>query len=507
MRTAFYGRVSTEDQQDPVASRGWQIRRATQLIEPHGGVILEEFFDIGVSRSLPWKRRPEAARLLRALADPARGFSAVVVGEPQRAFYGSQFGLTFPIFTHYGVQLWVPEVGGAVDPGSEAHDLMMMLFGGMSKGERMRVQLRVKAAMQDLAQNTDRFMGGRPPYGYALVDAGPHPNPGKAATGQRAHRLEPDPVTAPVIQRIFEMYAAGLGLRDIAQKLTDEDVPSPAAHDPRRNSHRDGRGWAHSAVRAILLNDTYTGRRVWAKQQKQERLLDPEDVSAGHTTVMRWRDPAEWIRSEERTHPALVSDDLHAIVRGLLASPTTSGTSRPRSSPNAYSLRGLLFCDHCGRRMQGAYRQNRAAGSGRVLYRCHLRDTRSVPAELEGHPKSLYVREDAILPSLDSWLESLISPQMLAQHQLDPGQIADTAALRAQIAEIDRRIANLLNAIELGGDQAALADQLARRTAERRGLETRLRQKAGKSAWSDAQMAEALSWAESRGSCQSPIRR
>jgi site-specific DNA recombinase len=27
------------------------------------------------------------------------------------------------VLTHYGVGLWVPEVGGAVDPGSEAHDL------------------------------------------------------------------------------------------------------------------------------------------------------------------------------------------------------------------------------------------------------------------------------------------------------------------------------------------------------------------------------------------------
>lgn len=50
--------------------------------------------------------------------DPTRGFEAVVIGEPQRAFYDNQFGLTFPVFVHYGVGLWVPEVGGAVDPGS-----------------------------------------------------------------------------------------------------------------------------------------------------------------------------------------------------------------------------------------------------------------------------------------------------------------------------------------------------------------------------------------------------
>ena len=109
-RFAFYGRVSTEDQQDPEASRSWQIARARALSERHGEIVAE-FFDIGQSRSIPWKRRPQAALLLEALKNPQRGFEAVVIGEPQRAFYGNQYGLTFPVFVHYKVQLWVPEVG------------------------------------------------------------------------------------------------------------------------------------------------------------------------------------------------------------------------------------------------------------------------------------------------------------------------------------------------------------------------------------------------------------
>src|SRR5512140_424210 len=154
---AFYGRVSTEDQQDPQASHNWQISRARSLIEPIGGVITAEFFDIGLCRAIPWKRRPEAARLLERLSDPDRGFGAVVIGEPQRAFYGNQFGLTFPVFVHYGVDLWVPEVGGVIDPGSEAHDLVMTLFGGMSKGERNRIKIRVRTAMATQASLEGRF--------------------------------------------------------------------------------------------------------------------------------------------------------------------------------------------------------------------------------------------------------------------------------------------------------------------------------------------------------------
>ena len=101
---AFYGRVSTEDQQDPESSRGWQLTRSRALVETRGGVIVTEFFDVDKSRSIPWQRRPEATALLAELKNPDRGFDAVVIGEPHRAFYGNQYGLTIPLFDHYGVQ-------------------------------------------------------------------------------------------------------------------------------------------------------------------------------------------------------------------------------------------------------------------------------------------------------------------------------------------------------------------------------------------------------------------
>jgi site-specific DNA recombinase len=40
-----------------------------------------KFFDAGQSRVLPWARRPQAAALLTAMADPDRGFDTIVTGE------------------------------------------------------------------------------------------------------------------------------------------------------------------------------------------------------------------------------------------------------------------------------------------------------------------------------------------------------------------------------------------------------------------------------------------
>jgi hypothetical protein len=51
---AFYGRVSTEDWQDPVTSRARQLQQGLMLVAG-AGVIVAEFFDTGESRELPWR--------------------------------------------------------------------------------------------------------------------------------------------------------------------------------------------------------------------------------------------------------------------------------------------------------------------------------------------------------------------------------------------------------------------------------------------------------------------
>src|SRR5690242_7729154 len=59
LRFAFYGRVSTEDWQDPVTSRARQLQQALMLAAG-AGVITAEFFDTGGPASCrgPGARRP-----------------------------------------------------------------------------------------------------------------------------------------------------------------------------------------------------------------------------------------------------------------------------------------------------------------------------------------------------------------------------------------------------------------------------------------------------------------
>jgi DNA invertase Pin-like site-specific DNA recombinase len=387
LRFAFYGRVSTEDWQDPVTSRARQRDQAVALVAGHGRIVAE-FFDTGYSRTLAWARRPQAAALVAALADPDRGWDAIVIGEYERAFYDGQYASMAPLFEHYGIQLWTPEVGGRIDFHAEDHEETMLALGLQSKREIARTRIRVRTAMATQTREQGRYLGGRPPYGYRLADAGPHPNKAHAAWGRRAHRLEPDPDTAPVVAWMFAQRLAGRSAARITRALNDAGIPCPSAADPGRNPHRAGTAWTLRTVAAILANPRYTGRQVWNRQRTDFDLVDPANTGLGHKPVQRWNLPEGWVISRRPAHPAIISEADYIAAQDASAPRGPAGPAARR-----YLLAGLLACGRCGRRLESAW------SNGKPAYRCRHGHT-SATGSSPDRPANLYVREDHILPRL-----------------------------------------------------------------------------------------------------------
>ena len=387
LRFAFYGRVSTEDWQDPVTSRARQLQQAVMLTAG-AGVITAEFFDTGSPASCRGRRRPQAAALVAQLADPERGWDAVVIGEYERAFYGSQYASMAPLFEHYGVSLWMPEVGGRVDWHAEDHEQTMVALGLSSKREITRTRVRVRTAMAAQTLEQGRYLGGRPPYGYRLADAGPHPNKAHAAWGRRAHRLEPDPVTAPVVTWMFGQRLAGHSAARITRALNDAGVPCPSAADPGRNPHRAGSGWTLRTVAAILANPGIRGGRC-GTGSRPRRSWSTRPTPAWGTS-----------RCSGGTCPRAGSSPSIPRTRRWSARPTSSPRrTRPRRAarPGPRSAGtcwpGCIACGRCGRRLESAW------SYGRPAYRCrHGYSSATVPDP--ARPKNTYVREDQVLPHL-----------------------------------------------------------------------------------------------------------
>jgi len=456
-----YARTSTDDQQNPGESLRWQLSRANALIVGRAEIV-SVVHDTDVSRSVPWSRRPEAARLISQLPDPNRGWTGIVVGEPQRAFGSAgQVQNILPQLAHWGVQLWVPEVGGPVDPDSEAHDLLMSMFGGLSRAERNRLRVRVRTSMKAMAPE-GRFLGGRPPYGYRLERTGvPHPNPEKARQGVQLTNLVVDPETSKVVQQIFAWRVEGIGFRTIATRLTEQGFPCPSAADRERNPHRHGRAWSVGAVRTIVMNSKYKGQGSYGRYRKVERLYDVNDPAAGNVTRMSPA-PASEVIETDGIVPPIVSETVWRQAQTDRA-PATSGPRPDRSQPSPYALRGLIVCGRCGKRMQG-HTVKRRSGVKRVGYQCVYRS--EYPGD-DSHPKTLFLAEDRILPAVDQWLADLTSPDrldntvmaILAADAHETTGSPELLRAKSQASEARKKLSQYLDALEAGMDPALVTER------------------------------------------------
>jgi site-specific DNA recombinase len=351
----------------------------------------------------------------------------------------------------------------------------------VSKGERNRIRIRVRTAMATQAQIEGRYLGGRPPYGYSLIDTGPHPNPAKAADGKRLHVLALDQPAAAVVVRIFAEFLAGAGIYAIAERLTADGIACPSAHDRARNPHRSGIAWSKGAVRAILTNPRYTGHQVWNRQRKHDVLLDIHDVALGHTTKMRWNDPHHWIVSEQIVHPSIIDPETFQQVQDVLAARGRGPSQhKPHDRRRAYAFLGSLFCGLCQRRMQGHW-INHAS-----YYRCRF-PTEYALANNIAHPRNIYLRQDTFDTDVHRWLASLFTPERLHQtiDQMMAGQqtATDNAAAEAattKIANANLKLARYRAALDAGGDPTEIGKWITEATTQRLRAETDLRQATNK---------------------------
>lgn len=479
---AFYGRCSTEDNQDPETSRAWQLGNAQKFVEPLGGRIVADYFDIGQSRSVPWERREAAMKLLTELKNPDRGWRGVVVGEGTRCWFGNQFSLTAPRFAAYGLGLWVPELGGKFEERNPSHKMLMSVLGGMSESERQHVQARVRAAMDAQVLNEGRHQGGRAPYGYTVADGGPHPNPRKAAEGYRLRVLAIDDTCAQVVRRIFAEYLDGNGDRVIAAGLNRDAIPCPSARRPDQNQHRLADGWQGSTVRAILDNPRYTGYAFFGRWTKHETLLNPDDIAAGHIVRFRRASTDRVVRSRQPAHPAIISVEDFTQTQLLRRSKSAGGLSTARkeerggrATARAYPLRGRLRCSVCNRKMEAS---PRAHG---LYYRCPARTLTPHSPVLAQHPAAVYVREAAICAPLNQWIATLFNTsnrdQTIQALLISQGSSLTDANLdqaRRRLSTAEARLRRHQAAIEAGVDPAAIVDAINQAQAERAAAQAEL---------------------------------
>ena len=109
----------------------------------------------------------------------------------------------------------------------------------------------------------------------------------------------------------------------------------------------------------------------------------------------------------------------------------------------------------------------------RTYYRCRYAREYAL-AKHVAHPVNVYVREEQILPALDSWLLKLFTPHRLASTIREmatscspPSESVPASDTAATVAECDAKLARYQAALDAGGDPATIASWTRTVTAER----------------------------------------
>ena len=258
-----------------------------------------------------------------------------------------------------------------------------------------------------------RFLGGRPPYGYQLADAGPHPNKAHAAWGRRAHRLEPDPATAHVVGGCSPSASRGTPSARITRALNDAGIPCPSAADPERNPHRSGAAWTLARSRRSWPTRATPAGRCGTGSAPTPTWPTRPTSGLGHKQVQRWNLPAGWVISARPAHPALVSEADYIAAQNVSAA--RGPAPRRPAAPDSGSIcwPGCWHCGNCGRRMESAW------SNGKAAYRCRHGHT-SAARPSPGRPRNPYVREDRILPHLPALTSCSQAPSPAAREGAGP---------------------------------------------------------------------------------------
>ena len=258
------------------------------------------------------------------------------------------------------------------------------------------------------------YNGGTVPTGYVVQRKGS----GESPKGV----LAPDPVMAPIVQRMFRMCLDGEGANSIRRALNAEGILT----------HR-AKHWSVSTVLNILRNVAYTGIRVWGV--KTERRKDGELV--------------EPIRVED-SHPALVSAEDFVAVQALIKTRTREQI-HPRTLNGNYLLSGLLRCAGCGSVLIG-----HPAKSGTVHYYWCAKRMKCGPEACDGKLLNQQAAEAAVSDRLRSgvlteehvtMLLAQTNAEILARGKAASG---DVEAVEAKLDDARKRLDRLYNSLETG---------------------------------------------------------
>ncbi|MBE9913675.1 recombinase family protein [Paenibacillus donghaensis] len=329
VKVAIYARVSTHEQAENGYSIEAQIETLQKYCQKHEKEIYDYYVDDGVSG----KSMEGRLALQRLLKDAAKQqFHEVHVWKINRLARKSldllsildqleKMNVTFRSYTE------------KFETESPTGKFTLQMMGAVGELERNTIVENVKMGMKQRAKKGEH--NGKLPLGYRVV-----PDPGNLSKRSKAVAVVPE--EAIIVRKIFEFYAAGRGLKSIANELNHSGYKT-----------KTGNTFSTTAIKEILNNPFYNGKirynryENWSNKRRRGKSAEPIIVDG--------------------KHEAIIHDALWEKVQFLLQKKSFTPS---RIFDGEFLLSGLIRCPKCGAAMVASRTQSKTK-TGQIVNRLY----------------------------------------------------------------------------------------------------------------------------------------
>ena len=323
----LYLRLSKDDErQGESLSIDHQRTILRKYAEEHGFTVYDEYIDDGVSGTT--FQRPEVQRLLD---DAKTGVINTIIVKDLSRFgrnyieVGRYVDYVFPAF---GIRfIAIQDNIDTENRDSNAME-MMPIMNVFNEWHAANTSKKLRAVKKSNAL-AGIYNGAKLAYGYKKAD-------------DEKHTPLIDEEVAPIVVRIFEMYASGLSAKKIAATLTLEGIPSPKKYAYEKLGFRGRRGehdiWCPTTICLMLDNMLYIGH-----------LPQLRTSSVSYKNHKKYKkDKSDWVITYNN-HEPIISQELWDRVQARRKS-----VARGRKTKIGFThpLSGFLICADCGCKMK-----------------------------------------------------------------------------------------------------------------------------------------------------------
>ncbi|MCP3775218.1 recombinase family protein [Paenibacillus sp. MZ04-78.2] len=445
IKVAIYARVSTEDQ----AKHGYSIKAQRKVLSDYCKLYGKEIYDVYEDSGVSGKSTEGRYELQRLLKDAEnKRFDMVLVWKINRLARKTydllhilnqlkMYNVTFRSFTEN------------FETETSMGNFALQMMGAVSELERNTIVDNVKMGMRHRAEKGEH--NGKLPLGYRVV-----PDPGDPSGRSKVIVVEAEAI---IVRKIFKLYAAGRGLKSIANELNHSGYTT-----------KTGNTFSTSAVKEILNNPFYNGKirynryENWSDMRRRGKNATPIIVDGKHEAIIHdalW-EKVQFLHQKKSFTPSRIFDGeflLSGLIRcpkcgaAMVASRTQSKTktgeivNRLYYSCGAFRSKGSSVCSANSIRKQEAEdevmnRLTRVLSKDRILKAIvdkinHRLTTRTVPlqAELEHIKSQLEQAESRKRRYLDAFEQNKLDKSTVAERMQEIQ--ADLIKFRAERSRLE----------------------------------------------------------------------